>query len=67
MGFEYNLNPHYGDCERIVLLYNKLREQDRDAGSLYMTIWRINSGYYDKYESIVELRMKLLIELKKKN
>lgn len=66
LAFEYNLNPHYGDCEKIAILYNKLREQDRDAGSLYMVIWRINNGYYDKFESVAELRIKFILETLKK-
>ena len=60
---EYDLHPHYGDCERIAPLYNKETNQDRDSGSLYMTIWRINSGFYDYYESVVELRITYNLEI----
>jgi len=59
LAFSYDMEPNYADCERIAIEYNKLRKQDRDGGSLYMAIWRINTGYYDRFESVLELRMRL--------
>lgn len=63
---EYDLTPHYGDCEKIVLIYNKLRKQDRDSGSIYMVINRLNNGVYDKIESVAELRIKFSLEIMNK-
>jgi hypothetical protein len=59
LSFPYDMAPNYADCERIAVEYNKLREQDRDGGSLYMAIWRINTGHYDRFEKLLELRMRL--------
>ena len=52
---EYDMKPNYGDAEKLAYLYNKKTNQDRDGGSLYMTVWRINQGKYDAiYESVAE-------------
>lgn len=61
---KYDMRPNYGDAAQIANIYNKHTDQDRDGGSLYMTIWRINQGKYDKiYESVAEARLKALNEI----
>lgn len=66
LALEYDLSPHYGDCEKIVMMYNKLRNQDRDSGSIYMVINRLNNGVYDKIESVAELRIKYSLQIMNK-
>ena len=61
IGNGFGLNPDYGDSEQIAYLYNKITGENRDSGSLYMTIWRIANGKYDNYfESVCEKRIEFL-------
>lgn len=61
---KYDMRPNYGDAAQIANIYNKHTNQDRDGASLYMTIWRINQGKYDKfYESVTESRLRALSEI----
>lgn len=60
IGNGFGLNPDYGDSEKIADLYNKTTNENRDSGSLYMTIWRIANGKYDCFERICERRIEFL-------
>lgn len=67
IGNGFGLNPDYGDSEQIAYLYNKITGENRDSGSLYMTIWRIANGKYDNYfESVCEKRIEFLNNEKRK-
>lgn len=60
IGNGFRLNPDYGDAEKIAYLYNQITGENRDSGSLYMTIWRISNGKYDYFEEICERRIEFL-------
>lgn len=66
IGNGFGLNPDYGDSEQIAYLYNKITGENRDSGSLYMTIWRIANGKYDYFESVCEKRIEFLNNEKRK-
>ena len=54
---EFHHKPNYGDAEHIAIKYNDITKQNRNSGSLYMAVWRINSGYYDgKYKEVARRR-----------
>lgn len=54
---EFHRKPNYGDAEHIAIKYNDITKQNRNSGSLYMAVWRINSGYYDgKYKEVARRR-----------
>lgn len=66
IGNGFGLNPDYGDSEQIAYLYNKITGENRDSGSLYMTIWRIANGKYDYFERVCEKRIEFLNNEKRK-
>ena len=66
IGNGFGLNPDYGDSEQIAYLYNKITGENRDSGSLYMTIWRIANGKYDYFKRICEKRIEFLNNEKRK-
>ena len=66
IGNGFGLNPDYGDSEQIAYLYNKITGENRDSGSLYMTIWRISNGKYDYFKRICEKRIEFLNNEKRK-
>ena len=66
IGNGFGLNPDYGDSEQIAYLYNKAAGENRDSGSLYMTIWRIANGKYDYFKRICEKRIEFLNNEKRK-
>ena len=54
---EFHRKPNYGDAEHIAIKYNDITKQNRNSGSLYMAVWRINNGYYDsKYKEVARRR-----------
>ena len=66
IGNGFGLTPDYGDSEQIAYLYNKATGENRDSGSLYMTIWRIANGKYDYFKRICEKRIEFLNNEKRK-
>lgn len=57
---EFHYKPNYGDAEYIAIKYNEITKQNRNSGSLYMAVWRINNGYYDsRYHSVAMARKKI--------
>lgn len=55
----YNFAPTYRDADEIAKEFNEIRDQSRDGGSIYMTIWRIGKGYYDDIESVRTYRQEI--------
>ena len=66
IGNGFGLSPDYGDAEKIVYLYNKATGENRDSGPIYMTLWRIANGKYDKMPKVCERRLKFMNEQRKK-
>ena len=57
---QYGSDPAYYDFESIATTYNKLRNQNRASGPLYMAYWRLMKGDYDgKYPDVFEKRILL--------
>jgi hypothetical protein len=53
----YSLQHGYYDADNFCQAYNMATRQTRASGPLYMVLWRIFSGYYDKYSKVFEKRV----------
>lgn len=59
----YGLEHGYYDADNFCQTYNRVTGQTRASGPLYMVLWRIFAGYYDKYPQVFEKRVADFVDI----